>query len=162
MTSAQNKLIAAYEPNRSVVIVRDEKVYGVVGEFRSNVRRAFKLPEYTAGFEVHLDALAKISHDYKPLSKYPSVTQDISLKVAPDVSYESVERAALEVLAEADFDTVLSPVSIYQSKDDAASKTITLRLVTTSHLKTLKDSDINELLSVVSRRTHEVLGAERI
>lgn len=156
------QFVAAYEPNRSAIIVRDGQICGVIGEFRASVRRAFKLPEYTAGFELHLDILKAIDDTYRPLSKFPSVTQDISLKVAGDVAYRAVYQAVSDSVKHEDLDTELTPVTIYQSDDDKGSKTITLRLKVTSHERTLRDSDVSELLEHAANEIKQHLDATRV
>ena len=157
------QLTAAYEPDRSAVIVRDNQVWGVIGEFRPSVHKAFKLPEYIAGFELHLDTLVHKTQPYHPLSRYPSVTQDISLKVASNVSYESVYRVIWESVSSAGGELVaeLLPVTIYQSEGDAPTKTVTLRLMVASHDRTLRDSDVSAMLERAVGEAEQSVGAER-
>lgn len=156
------QLTAAYDPNRAAVIVHNGQARGVIGEFRASVRRAFKLSDYTAGFEVHLDAFSLNTRTYQPLSKFPSVTQDISLKVAEGVSYEDVYQVVQSAVQRDELDTKLAPVTIYQAESDTTSKTITLRLTVTSHEKTLRDDDVSQLLDSAAHVTSQQVGAERI
>lgn len=158
------QLVAAYEPTRSVVIVKDNQAFGVIGEFRTSVRKVFKLPDYVAGFELHLNALTVQNKSYRPLSKFPSVTQDISLKVATDISYRKIydmTRRTIEEVADG-FDTELKPVVVYQAKNDSDTKTMTFRLRATSHEKTLRDDDVNQLLDSAVDRLKQHLDIVRV
>src|SRR5690606_28825234 len=48
-----------FEPRRRAAITVKEGVIGVIGEYRPSVKAAFKLPQCTAGFELHRDRLLK-------------------------------------------------------------------------------------------------------
>ena len=160
------QLTAAYEPTRSAVLVKDSQIWGVVGEFTSSVRKGFKLPEHSAGFEVHLSTVSPATHNYQPLSKFPSVTQDISLRVKTDTSYASVLYAVTTDLekqtAAKTMSIQMSPVTIYQASTTDATKTITLRLIVTSNEQTLRDKDVTKILDSIAATASELVGAERI
>lgn len=160
------QMCAPYEPGRSAVIVKDGMAWGVVGEFRSSVRRAFKLPQYAAGFEMAIDILADIpANSYVAISRFPKIEQDICFRVAADVPYQKVFDVVWDQIVHAQAqDTVphLSPVDIYQREDDADHRQITLRLSLTSYERTLTDSEVTKLLDQVAASTKEQLGAERI
>lgn len=159
------EFVAPYAPERSAVLVKDGMIFGVVGEFKPGVARVFKLPKYSAGFEVHFDVLKQVDTEYIPLSKYPSVTQDISLKVAPDVPhdavYESARKALETFMKNGKFEATLKTLAIYQP-DDAKSKTITLRVTIASYEKTLKDSDVAILMDAIAAAAAESVHAEWI
>ncbi|HUB92873.1 MAG TPA: phenylalanine--tRNA ligase subunit beta, partial [Verrucomicrobiae bacterium] len=72
-----------YNMNRSAFVYAGEMFLGLVGEFRAAVTNALKLPKYCAGFELDLGALASIlgGSSYVPLSRFPAVWQDLTLKV---------------------------------------------------------------------------------
>ncbi|HEY1085506.1 MAG TPA: phenylalanine--tRNA ligase subunit beta [Candidatus Saccharimonadales bacterium] len=147
------QLAAAYDPNRSAVVVRDGQIWGVVGEFKQSVRKAFKLPSFAAGFEVHQDVLSKADNIYKPLSRYPSVSQDVSLKVEASVPYQVVYEKALKAAFASKperTDIIVVPVTIYQANEDDKYKTITLRLNVTSHEKTLKELEVTVITDSIA------------
>jgi phenylalanyl-tRNA synthetase beta subunit len=159
------QLVAPYEPGRSAVLLKDNKVWGVVGEFKPSVRRALKLPDYSAGFEVHADLVTHKDIRYTQLSRFPKVTQDITLKVQNDTIFQSVSDVVNEALENAQVSQVtysLSPLGIYQSDADKEHKNITFRLEVASYQKTLTDKEVNGLLDMVVAAAHEKLGAERV
>lgn len=158
------QLCSAYAPKRSAVIVNDGQIWGVVGEFSAKVREAFKLPDYSAGFEVHLDILKQSEKSYRPLSRYPSTWQDISLKVDSSVSYASVFETAKNAALSAanDIEVELTPQSIYQAEGDSEHKTITLRVTLTHHDRTLKEAEASAIIEAIAAAADSELGAQHV
>jgi phenylalanyl-tRNA synthetase beta chain len=158
------QLAAPYEPNRSAVIVKDEQIWGVVGEFKASTRRAFKLPACAAGFEIHLAAILAAETTYTPLPRFPKVEQDICLKVPEDTTYKQVFDFVSNHLDNHRPDAThhsLVPVDIYQ-REGEDRKQITLRLAIASFERTLTDQEVNALLDQVASAAREQLNAERI
>jgi len=160
------QLTSAYEPGRSAVMVKNEQVWGVIGEFKPNVRRALKLPEFSAGFEIHLDLLAGREQErYTSLPRFPKVTQDITLRVSADLSYRDLyEFAQSEFEKDRPPETLMnfSPTGIFQKEDDKEHKNITFRLEIASYQKTLTDKEVAKLLDTVAAAAKEKFGAERV
>jgi phenylalanyl-tRNA synthetase beta chain len=142
------QLSAMYAPSRAMVIVKDDQIWGVVGEYAPAVQRRFKLPMFAAGFEVHLSMLQQHDITYASLSRYPSVTQDISLAVATDCTYNTVfERLLSSLITEnPEVRCMLHPITIYQGIDDQNRKTLTFRVTVTSDTHTLQDSMVTAML----------------
>jgi phenylalanyl-tRNA synthetase beta chain len=162
------QLVAPFQPNRSAV-VRDEKgiIWGVVGEYRGAVRKALKLPDMIAGFEVgpFLFAQPASKKRYTQLPKFPSIEQDICLKVPVETTYEQVLQLAERCVIEngiADTRTEIEPVDIYQREDDAAHKQITLRLTLANYDRTLTDEEVGKVLDGIAQNAAETLNAQRI
>jgi phenylalanyl-tRNA synthetase beta chain len=147
------QFVAPYEPSRSAVIVKDKQIWGVVGEFKPDVQSAFKLPVCSAGFEIHLDIVKDEQKQYEPLSRYPSISQDISLKVPSETPFRDVYDAAMAAAGKAagtdkvDGETL----SIYQPDGDGTEKTITLRLTVTSFERTLTEAEMSSVISAVAK-----------
>src|SRR5690606_16849576 len=125
--------------------------------------RNFKLPEYAAGFELSLDAMLELrgqtSRRYRPLSRYPSVERDISLKIASQVSYAELYAALEAAIRTIDIEVDMAPLGIYQPDDDA-TKTTTFRLVLTSHDKTLTSDEANQIIDTLVSRLVASVDAE--
>jgi phenylalanyl-tRNA synthetase beta subunit len=99
-----------------------------------------------------------------PLSRFPSTSQDISLKTGVDVSYGDLYanvRASLDEQANG-IAIDMTPVSIYQATEDTATKTTTFHIVFTSYDRTLTDDDVKPHMDHVAARAHSLLNAERI
>jgi phenylalanyl-tRNA synthetase beta chain len=167
------QMVAPFDPKRSAVLrATDDSlgatkglVWGVVGEYKASVRRAFKLPEYCAGFELDPTLfLYAAGKTYRPLSRFPHVTQDISLKVSCDTPYAAVYASADQALQSLRSDSLLldlSPSVIYQP-EDAQTKTVTLRLRAVSHARTLTDVEVARALDTVAQTTAKDCAAERV
>jgi phenylalanyl-tRNA synthetase beta chain len=158
-----------FENNRAATINIDGHVVGRIGEYRAAVRKSLKLPAYSAGFELGIDPLMALAQDdanYTTLSRFPKVEQDICLKVGVDVSYgelfDFVQARVQERIVELDCSFKLSPIDIYQRTDDQSSKQITFRVTVASYDKTLRDSEVAEILDYVAQSAAQTLSAQRI
>lgn len=137
---------------------------GVIGEFSLRTGRALKLPRHSAGFEVDLEALqrAAAATGYQPLSRYPGVQQDISLKVQLDVPYQRLYDAIRNWLtsnapAKTTYD--INPIDIYHK---AEAKHLTFRLRMAHYEKTMTAGEVNSLLDEMAAALRELVDAERI
>ena len=161
-----------YDHTRSAqVFVRGtDLALGMVGEYKAGVRRALKLPTRTAGFGIGLSQLLEVAsqpglHSYVPLPRFPKVTQDITLKVAADLPYQTLaDFLATELAATQPEQAIptLSPLDIYQRPDDQAHRQVTFRLEIASFEKTLTDSEVTKLLDTVAVAAKRQFDAERI
>ncbi len=159
---------APFDQKRSALVEsRSGEFIGMIGELKASVLQKFKMPAYSAAITLDLSGLEKASAEktYAPLSRFPAVTQDISLKVSDHVQYEDVFSLVWLVVNEhkpGECDVQLMPLSIYQSADTTAYKTITLRLVIASYDKTLTDQDVTQVLDTVAAAAKEKFDAERL
>lgn len=155
-----------FTPQRAAKIMAGNTFLGYIGEYTSEVQAAFKLPRSTAGFELSVEALLGVASakQYHPLSRFPRVTQDISLKVPIATQYQDVRALALATIESEQpgmCDFKITPLSIYQADGDPEYKTITLRLTIASHEATLTDNDVNALLERVLAAAKSVYVAQR-
>ena len=145
-----------FDPERAAVVTIGGRIAGIFGEFRADVTRAFKLPDYTAGAELSLTALdetAGAQAAYQPLSKYPRITRDVSLDVAAGVAFERVLNAAqVAVATRSDCMITITPVTIYQATPDVSHKTITLRVAMTAHDRTLTEDEATAVIDAIRQQ----------
>lgn len=164
---AFRQMAAPFDAARSATVWVGNRLVGIVGEYKRTVQRAFKLSECTAGFEVFVSTFEKLGENgraYTPLSRFPSTSQDISLKSSVDVNYGELlanVRASLDEQANGIVIDV-TPVSIYQAAEDTATKTTTFHVVFTSHDRTLTDEDVKPHMDHMAARALSLLNAERI
>ncbi len=166
------QMTAPFQANRSAVL-RDEKglVWGVVGEYRPSVRKAFKLPNVVAGFEIDplLFLQAPATSPYKELSKFPAVEQDLCLKVPVETTYEQVRELvwvqshrSIEHREIGRAHLAVEPIDIYQRSEDQAHKQITHRIRLTSFDRTLTDAEVTNVLHDITHAAADELKAERV
>lgn len=147
---------APFDFRRSALIETTDGVFiGMAGELKQGVARNFKLPEYTAAmtldFESIVTAASGRTTQYQPLSRYPSVTQDVSLKIPADQHYHTLYEHVRRVLDEVAVRVDIQPVSVYQSEDDTTTKTVTFRLTFTSYEATLSDKDVAPIVQCIEQ-----------
>ena len=165
-------IIKPFDLKRSAyVTVRGTDLFvGMVGEFRSEVARNFKLPKHAAGFTLGVEELVQAASNaaatYETLSRFPSVTQDISLRSAVSVPHgdivEVVESAVMTAAQNERYTTKLSTISIYKPSDEAETKTTTFRLIVSSQDKTLTDQEVNVIMDSVAAAATQKIDAERV
>jgi phenylalanyl-tRNA synthetase beta chain len=151
-----------FEPKRSALIKVGEEVVGAVGEYRSTIKRNFKLPDVASGFELDFDKLLTLAEDaaspYKPLSRFPSAERDVTLSVAADVSYADVYGAVKEALNDTDLETVVRPLGIYQP-EDGDTKNFTFRIKLSSQEKTLTGDEITAVMEKLTSHAASNINA---
>lgn len=163
-------LQAPYELSRSarIVTLNGEPV-GIVGELKRRVQKAFKLPAYTSAATLDIDALNRAEKttqkNYRSLSRFPKVSQDISLRVSKTISYADVTSVIDNVLGSTAFAANgyvdFSPLTIYRP-GEGDEKTYTFHIEVTSYEKTLKDSEVSTLLGKVAAEAKAKLGAKQV
>lgn len=162
-------VVQPYDPNRSALVsLKGGEFLGIMGEFKPSVRRVLKLPKHSAGFEIDTTVLQTVvaaGPRYTPLSRFPKVTQDMTLSVPADLAYQELYDFVREDITNAWSDEAyikLESLDMYQSDDDRAHKHVTFRLHIASYTRTLTDSEVNKLLDEVAATAKATFGAERV
>ncbi len=147
--------VAPFDQERSALIETESGEFvGIVGELNQYVQQGFKLPPYVAAFSLDstalLDAVSTKTTHYQPLSRYPSVTQDVSIVTIKSLPYETIYNTIQKALMEkkGTIHVTVVPVTIYQS-EGSNQKTTTLRIRAVDHNRTLTDDEVGELVDYV-------------
>lgn len=157
------QMLAPFDPDRSAVVMNSGKPVGVVGEFKSKVRKKFKLPSNCAGFEAFLSAFKDLDKKYKPMSKFPETIQDICFKTMSNLSYAEIARnfsKALELSLPNDVNFSLSCIDIYQKDPDF--KQTTFRVNFQSYERTLTKEIVLLAIDQTTEMLNKSINAERI
>ncbi|MET0979884.1 MAG: hypothetical protein ABWX90_01355, partial [Candidatus Saccharimonadales bacterium] len=155
---------APFEYRRSAMVTdkKTDTYLGIVGEYKKSVTRGFKLPEYTAGFEISTAALhqavSQLTSDYTPLSRYPGTERDICYQVATDVLYSQVIDGVTMALNDVDLDAIVTPIDIYQAQD-STTKNVTIRIKLTARDRTLTGEEVASIIARVNATVVEQLQA---
>ena len=158
---------APFDQSRSALVeTTDGQFIGMVGELKQSVIKNFKLPAYVAAASLDTAGLeavyAKRGSHYQPLSRYPSTSRDISLKVPAHVNYASVHGCVKDVIdSYQELQIVITPISIYQPDGDSSTKTVTFNIKFTSLERTLTDKDITPIVEGIVAAAAE-LGAIQV
>ncbi len=158
------EMAAPFEARRSAYIVTDEgDKIGIVGEYQKAVARAFKLPDYAAGFEIDSHKLFTVANQakpsYQPISRYPGTERDICFKVDSDVNYADIETAIEAILSGVELETTLSPLDFYQA-EGSLTKNVTVKIQLTASDHTLAADEANQLVDKVSAAVCAATGAQ--
>ena len=155
-----------FDVDRSAGICVEGKLIGIIGEFRANVIRELKLPNYVSGFELRIENLVnKLNQKaYVSKSKYPELKQDITLQVNADINYSNVSVQLYEALANSlkNNENYFQIDYLGNFKKDNKNTNYTFRLTLGSNLKTLKVEEVNSLLELVAKELKDKIGAKRI
>jgi phenylalanyl-tRNA synthetase beta chain len=168
MGSTKQK-ITQYEPSRSATVLLGDVVLGEVGEYKTSVRSYLKLPSLAAGFELDVEALraaAKPYVEYKPLNKFPSLEQDITLRSDSKTTYAELNSFVDSQLQQASsghgYNYEITPMGIFQKEDDKEHKQTTWRIILSHPERTLTTGETNKLLDKIATEAKLNLNAERI
>ena len=160
---------APFDGQRSAwIVAKNDDQLGIVGELSQAVWRNFKLPDYTAAFSLDIEKLQVCltenrEHNYRPLSRFPSISQDISLRSSVEISHNELLRTVRQCLDESkNLHCRVQTLGIYQPKDNAAIKTTTLRLTFTSYQQTLTDAEVKPIMDNIATAALTKLDAERV
>jgi phenylalanyl-tRNA synthetase beta chain len=154
---------APFEPKRAARVVdKSGKVLGVVGEYNRSVKKNFKLPEFTSGFELNAEQLYAAAKNgtnkYSQISRYPFTERDICFKVEKTVNYGQIIDSATRQLSSFGLESGIIPVDIYQPVNES-TKNITIRLKLTAHDHTLTGEEVAGVIKAVSDSVVSETGA---
>lgn len=163
---AKSQAIKPFDAGRSaLVFARDSNTFlGVIGEYKSSVKKNLKLPNFCAGFEINLDELFKVlpkTNSYTSLSRFPGTERDICFKTPMGVTYAELESIVRDILAKSSLETELSPIDIYSRDDDKRHTQITIRIKMTDHNHTIDASEANKLVADITEAAKKI-GAKVI
>jgi phenylalanyl-tRNA synthetase beta chain len=160
--------LSVFELNRSAIIFdsKNNRI-GSIGEISQSVKNKFKLPKYTAGFEIDIEKLSSysVSTLYKPISKFPSIVQDLTLSIDNEVQYADLINNLKAIISSENgdnqYDISVSPIDIYQS-EGSNKKNVTLRLTINNPNRTLVKEETNKLLDGLYDKLVDTMGVIRI
>lgn len=102
-----------FEKKRSAEVMVNGEAIGVVGEFKNSVKRAFKLGDYLAGFELDFDKLIEYARPTREVDTSPVVDKR-DLTVETDKTYGEVIESVKKVLEKHGIRAEISSLAIYQ------------------------------------------------
>lgn len=159
-------VLAPFDANRTASIVVNGAVVGFVGEYNAAVEKAFKLPAYTAGFELNISMLlqGRVKRQYTVMPLYPKTEQDITFEVALSMPFQAIAdgiRVYMEALnAGNEFFWHIEPRDIFVT--ETSTQRITYRIWLARHDRTLQTSEVNEILNNLATTLNQSIQAVRI
>ncbi len=155
-----------YEPGRAANIKLNNEPIGYIGEYTKKAASGLKLPEFCAGFEIELATLLNlnaVASSYKPLSRYPSISLDITLQTDSSTSFAEVKNALVESIessAPEDLSVKIESLDVFSK--DSNHKNTSFRIVATSYQRTLTTDTLNIILDKASDHLNKTIKASRV
>lgn len=157
-----------YEPSRSAHLRIAGRMAGWVGEFKPQVATEFKLPQFCAGFDLHIEEmlLNASANFYQPLNRFPALEQDFCLRAEAKYNYAQLEafmRQRLNVATgKHGISYTISAIDIFRKPNDKEHNQTTWRINFWHPERTLTTDEINTLLDIIAKAAKTKLKAVRI
>ncbi len=152
---------APFHPGRCAVLSIDGQDIGVMGEIHPEIQARYDLTQRAYLAVLEFDVLARhldLLKPYSPISRFPVVERDLALVLDDEVSAARVEQslrnAGGELLREARVFDVYKGAPIPESQ-----KSVAVALRFQSDERTLKDEEIEALMSRLRQAAEQELGA---
>lgn len=149
-----------YEPLRSAVVSLvdggEQRYVGVVGELKSDVRRRYKLPDFTAGYNLMLNPLLGQlgqTAEYTPVLRYQGTSRDITYQVPGGTCYDEVLTFTQRVLAAKLNDNIvvdIEPKDIYDADDN--HRNVTLHIDFHDRRQTIDTKLVNKAMERLAKQ----------
>ena len=153
---------ACLEPLHSVAIFLNDEKVGELGEVKKSVAKRFKLSQILSALNLSLDpclSAPKAQKSNIKLSKFPSVSRDLTFRVPATASYAHIEAGIKGVLSQISGITyTLKPVSVFRKNHDA-TKNLSFHLELANLEKTLDGKEISVIIESIVKHL-SALGAE--
>lgn len=147
-------------PFRQADILFKGKIVGFIGQAHPNTLKNYDLSQ-TIVAEIDLDLLLDETHKllYVPMSKYPSISRDLSVVVKEDVNVKRM----LDLIAQTvrKYLVSLEVFDVYQGKHiEQGMKSVAFNIVFNDVHKTLESEEVDKLMKKVMIRLDRELDAK--
>ena len=152
-----------FEPLHSVCIQLGQEIIGCLGEIKHSILKKFKLKEASA-LELNLESLLntpRILRGAQKISRFPSVSRDLTVKTPDTVSYATLEQEIIRALTQDSLIHTLEPVSIYRPSENDTARNCSFHLSFASTVKTMSAGEISAIMKQIEQNI-TALGAEII
>lgn len=152
-----------FEPLHSVDIKVGQTVIGALGEIKYTVLKGMKLKNIAA-LEINLIpllSLTPILRGAQKISRFPSVTRDLTVKTPDQVSFATLNQTIEKALKRDNFVYEIEPVSIYRQTENSETRNCSFHLSFASTVKTMSADEISDIMKQIAQNITE-LGAEII
>lgn len=152
-----------FESLHSVDIKVGQTVIGALGEIKHTVLKGMKLKNIAA-LEINLVpllSLTPILRGAQKISRFPSVTRDLTVKTPDQVSFAILNQTIEKALKRDNFVYEIEPVSIYRQTENSETRNCSFHLSFASTVKTMSADEISDIMKQIAQNITE-LGAEII
>lgn len=157
--------VVNFHPYRSAEVYLGKELLGYVGQIHPVKAKEYNIEE-TYALEINLEILLKNKAGkvkYSEVSKYPSVTRDYALVVKADVKVADIMNC-IKKNGKLEKENIIQSVEVFDvymgEHVEEGFKSIALRVTFQSFVKTLKDTEINEIHQKIIETLSKELHAE--
>ncbi len=132
-----------------------KKTNGFLGLINKNFLKIFDIKENLYFFEIILSKInfKKILNKFKNISKYPKIERDMSFIINKNINFEEIINKIKSIKINILKQILL--IDVYEISD--VKKSVTIKFIFQSKKKTLKDKDINVLMTYIYKKTKQNL-----
>lgn len=149
ITPSTNDPTGWSHPGRTADVISGDYNLGTIGELHPTLVSRFGIKERVIGWYLNyalLEKLADPERKYQPISKYPTVVEDLSLIIPDKVHYGDVV-AAIQKSS-----NLISSIDLLDTHQD----TKTLRLTYLDKTKNLTDKEVSEIKKKFAKKLMEL------
>lgn len=133
------------------------------GSLKTNALTHFGISQNVFCANFNWDNLLKVINQntikYKDISKYPEVKRDLSLLIDEDITFENLYKLAKQ--SEKNYLKDINLFDVYRGdKLENGKKSYSISFTLQDNKQTLKDSQIDKIMSKIQKRFESELGAE--
>ena len=154
-----------FEPLHSVTvnIKIAQKTIGTLGEIKHTVLKSMKLKNIAA-LEIDLTPLLSLAPQLrgaKKISRFPSVSRDLTVKTPDTISFAKLSQKIEDAIKRDALVYNIEPVSIYRQTENSDTRNCSFHLNFASTVKTMSADEISAIMKQIEQNITE-LGAEII
>lgn len=158
-----NESLSEYPALKSVISFSDQKEIAVMGEVSASGLQMFNIKQPVFYLDINWDYLCakalKNKTVYRQVSKFPSVNRDLSMVVAKELPYGSIENLIASLKLKK-----LNKVSVFDLYENEKlgkdKKSLALSFNFSDPGKTLTDKEIGSMMNQIMKQLSEKLNAE--
>lgn len=149
----------AFHPGKSAAIKKDGRVIGFMGELHPSVVKALSLSKTPFLFELDIEPLLeKPLPSYQKLSKFPSISRDLSLVMDESRTFYEIAKCVRAVKHEVPL-VGLSLFDVYQGYNiEKGKKSMAIGLQLQHLSRTLIDDEVNDYMDAILNSLEQELS----
>jgi len=154
----QRREFAIFHPYRAAEIIADGKVIGMIGEIHPVICENIKARARIVAAEIFFDPLWKLAdseQQYRPVGKYPAIRRDIAVIVPFNAKTQDIVNVMEVAGGELLIDTDLFDYFQDEAMQEAETKSLAFHLVFESPERTLKDEEVDSLVTAIIQALEE-------
>lgn len=159
--------VANLSSGLSAYILKGEKELGRMGKVERKVAQSFGIEGDVYVFGLDFDVLAreaKLTREYEPISKYPEVTEDISMIIDErqeiDQVLEVLEKAGGQLLKKTKVFDVFHPSKSSGPKLGKGKKSVAIHLFYQSRTHNLSSKEVDKVRQKIINALEKEIGAK--